>query len=146
MNCVPHCSRRDMIYFFRFTAFHLSPSFLASFSAPTTCVWASIVARRTWRGALLPEPWSRLDGTSTYTTAVGREATYALEAARSSSVRDTCQTWNGFSVGKGPGSRNGGILKCHLTAFFFLELGLQVLKSSAKLYLIQNNSHITFTQ
>lgn len=44
--------------------------------------------------------------------------------------------------GKDQVLRMEGFLNVTLLHFFFpLELGLQVLKSSAKLYLIQNNSH-----
>ncbi|KAF3827681.1 hypothetical protein GH733_000916 [Mirounga leonina] len=49
-------------------------------------------------GALLPELRRWPSGTNTHTPAVGREATCAFKAARSSSVHDTCQTWNSFST------------------------------------------------
>lgn len=84
-------------------------------------------------GTLLLELWRWL---STYATAVGRVASYALEASRSSSVRYASPRLGTVSHWwKGAGSRMEGFLNVNfLHFFFFLELELQGLNPSEKLF------------
>lgn len=120
-----------------------SPWFLASFPPPTTCVWASVAVRCPRRGALLPELWRFSSGPRTSATEVGRGASYAFEAARSSSVRDTCRTWTVSHWGKDKVLRMQAFLNVTFLRFPPAPPPEMNCKGSNPLqnYLIQNNSH-----
>lgn len=71
------------------------------------------------RGSLLLALWRWLNDTSTYTTALGQEASCALEAARPSSfLHYTCCSWKNFSSVWRTMFSEWRIPKCHLPVFF----------------------------
>lgn len=140
MDCVSHSSssRETWFIFFRLLLFTsvTSPWFLASFSAPTTCVGFGSCEAHV-EGTLLLELWRWL---STYATAIGRVASYALEASRSSSVRYASPRLGTVSHWwKGAGSRTEGFLNVTFLHFFFWNLSCKG-STPQKNYLIWNNS------
>lgn len=142
MNYVPHGSRRDMIYFFQFAAFHLCEFTLISsffFSSHYLCVGFHSCEVHT-EG--VSAPW-------TLEPAWWHQHLYNGSWQGSNLCLRGCQVifcmWHLPDLvsqwGKDQVLRMEGFLNVTLLHFFFLEHGLQVLKSSTKLYLIQNNSH-----
>ena len=98
MNCASPSARETWLMFSVCCCSHLWVHLgLSPFSAPTTCVgFGSWEVHRERVSA--PCTWRWCDDMNAYTTVVGREVRYALQAARSSFLLcDTCQTWDNFS-------------------------------------------------
>ena len=98
MNCASHSAMETWLIFSVCCCSHLWVHLdLSPFSAPTTCVgFGSWEVHR--ERVIAPCTWRWCDDMSAYTTVVGGEVRYALQATRSPFLLcDTCQTWDNFS-------------------------------------------------